>query len=164
MVSARQTAGLKYAVKRRLTRIGNRCAVRLYGIVDARRPGGDPEGGVLVVTIAGRRTNAERSTCVRYLKTSEGLVVWGTGSGSPRDPDWFENLRRATVALVRVGAERQLVMPRELVGQERNVMWNEVVLLQVPEVAKYARRANRTIPVAVLAPPTDPVTPHVRLL
>jgi deazaflavin-dependent oxidoreductase (nitroreductase family) len=80
------------------------------------------------------------------------LVVWGTGSGSPRDPDWFENLRRATVANVRVGAERQQLIPRELVGEERNTMWNEVVLARAPEVAKYARRANRTIPVAVLAP------------
>jgi deazaflavin-dependent oxidoreductase (nitroreductase family) len=164
MVSARQTASLKYAVKRRLTRIGNRCAVRLYGIVDARGWGGDPGAGVLVVTVAGRRTNAQRSACVRYLNTSEGLVVWGTGSGSPRDPDWFENLRRATVAHVRVGAERQLVIPRELLGEERNVMWNEVVLVQVPEVAKYARRAHRTIPVAILAPPTDPVPPRVRRL
>ncbi|MDT7549397.1 MAG: hypothetical protein QOE84_1791 [Actinomycetota bacterium] len=139
-------------MKRRLTRIGNRCAVGLYGILDGRRSGGESGTGVLVVTITGRRTNAQRSTCVRYLNTSEGLVVWGTGSGSPRDPDWFENLRRATVANVRVGAERQQLIPRELVGEERNTMWNEVVLARAPEVAKYARRANRTIPVAVLAP------------
>jgi deazaflavin-dependent oxidoreductase (nitroreductase family) len=157
-------AALKYAVKRRLTRIGNRFAVRLYGIVDARRSGGDPGAGVLVVTIAGRRTNTPRSTCVRYLNTSEGLVVWGTGSGSPRDPDWFENLRRATVAQVRVGDERRLVTPRELVGAERDVMWNDVVLARASEVRKYAGRAHRTIPVAVLAPPTAPVTPHARRL
>jgi hypothetical protein len=31
-------------------------------------------------------------------------------------------------------------------------MWNYVVLAQAPEVAKYARRADRTIPVAVLEP------------
>jgi deazaflavin-dependent oxidoreductase (nitroreductase family) len=160
MVSPRPGAILKYAVTRRLTRIGNRCAVRLYGLVDARRSAGHRGAGVLVVTIAGRRTNAQRSTCVRYLNASEGLVVWGTGSGSPRDPDWFENLRRATVAQVRVGAERQLLIPRELVGEERNTMWYDVVLVQVPKVARYARRANRTIPVAILATPTDLVTPH----
>jgi hypothetical protein len=31
-------------------------------------------------------------------------------------------------------------------------MWNEVVLAQAPEVAKFARRAGRTIPVAILEP------------
>ena len=40
--------------------------------------------------------------------------------------------------------------PRELVGGERGQMWNDVVLAQAPEVAKYARRAGRKIPVAVL--------------
>ena len=79
-------------------------------------------------------------------------MVWGTGSGSSGDPDWFRNLRETKVANVRVGAKRQQVQPRELVGEERDAMWNNVVLTQAPEVAKYARRANRTIPVAILKP------------
>jgi hypothetical protein len=70
----------------------------------------------------------------------------------PGDPDWFWNLREAKVAHVRVGAKRQQVRPREVVGEERDEMWNNVVLAQEPEVAKYARRANRTIPVAILKP------------
>lgn len=68
----------------------------------------------------------------------------------PRDPDWFWNLRDADVAIVRVGAKRQQVQPRELVGQERDTMWNNVVIAQAPEGEKYAQRANRTIPVALL--------------
>lgn len=43
------------------------------------------------------RTEAA-STCVRYLDTHEDFLAWGTGSGSPRDPDWFEDLRPAKVA------------------------------------------------------------------
>jgi len=70
----------------------------------------------------------------------------------PEGPDWFRNLRDAEVAIARVGAERQQVRPRELVGHERDRMWNNVVLAQAPEVAKYAQRANRKIPVAVLTP------------
>ncbi len=38
-----------------------------------------------------------RSTCVHYLETADGFVVWGTGSGSPHDLDWFSNLRKAEV-------------------------------------------------------------------
>ena len=37
-------------------------------------------------------------TCVRYLDTADGFVGWGTGSGSPDDPHWFRNLRKAKVA------------------------------------------------------------------
>ena len=105
-----------------------------------------------MITTPGRRTGIPRSTCVRFLETAEGFVVWGTGSGSPTDPDRFRNLRKARVADVQVRARRLQVQPRELVDGERDEMWNDVVLARAPEVAKYARRAGRTIPVAVLGP------------
>ena len=54
---------------------------------------------------------------------------------------------------MQVGARRLTARPRELLGEERDRTWNEVVLAQAPEVAKYARRAGRTIPVAVLEDP-----------
>jgi hypothetical protein len=44
------------------------------------------------------------------------------------------------------------VRPRELVAEERDKAWNDIVLVQAPEVEKYAQRAGRTIPVALLAP------------
>jgi deazaflavin-dependent oxidoreductase (nitroreductase family) len=89
---------------------------------------------------------------VRYLDSAEGLVVWGTGSGSRRDPDWFRNLRTAKEADVQVRSRRLQVRPRELIGEGREAMWKDIVLAQAPEVAKYARRSGRTIPVAVLEP------------
>jgi len=139
-------------IKRQLTRLGNRAAVWLYRVLDGRGSSGKKGVQVLVITTSGRRTGLPRSTCVRYLVTSGGFLVWGTGSGSTTDPDWFRNLRAVTVANVQTGAKRQLVRPRELLGEERDAMWETVVLAQAPEVARYAHRANRAIPVAVLAP------------
>jgi deazaflavin-dependent oxidoreductase (nitroreductase family) len=139
-------------VKRRMARVGNRFGVWMYRVLDGRLSSGSKDVQVLVITTPGRRTGVPRSTCVRFLNTPEGFVVWGTGSGSARDPDWFRNLRAAKVADVQVRARRLQVRPRELVGRERDKMWNYVVLAQAPEVAKYARRADRTIPVAVLEP------------
>ena len=126
----------KFDVKRQLTRVGNRCAVRLYGQLDGQRAAATHQTGVLVITTPGRRTNAQHSAGVRYINTSQGFVVWGTGSRSSRDPDWFENLRRSPGAHVRIEAERQQVQPRKLVGQERDAVWNDLVLAQVPAVAK----------------------------
>ena len=107
---------------------------------------------VLMITTPGRRTGVLRSTCVRYLETPEGFVVWGTASGAPRDPDWFRNLRKVKVADVQVGAQTVRVRPRELLAAERESAWQDVVLAQAPEVQKYAHRAGRTIPVALLEP------------
>jgi deazaflavin-dependent oxidoreductase (nitroreductase family) len=139
-------------VKRRLSSIGNRIGVWLYRAFDGRVSSGGKDIHVLVITTPGRRTGIPRSTCVRFLETADGLVVWGTASGAAQDPDWFRNLRAATVADVQVRDRRLQVRPRELVGAERDAMWNDVVLAQIPGVAKYARRAGRIIPVAVLEP------------
>ena len=144
------------AKKRRLTRFGNRIGVWMYRVLNGRLSSGRKDAHVLMVTTPGRRTGVPRSTCVRYLTTSAGLVVWGTGAGSRSDPDWFRNLRKATSVDVQIGAERRRARPRELVGAERDSIWNDVVLAQAPEVAKYARRAGRTIPVAVLEPIGSP--------
>ena len=139
-------------MRRGMTRVGNRIGVWMYRTLDGRLSSGSKDVHVLLITTPGRRTGIPRSTCVRYLESADGFVVWGSGSGSPSDPDWFRNLRHATVADVQVRAQRLRARPRELVGPERDAMWSDVVLAQAPEVEKYARRAGRTIPVAVLEP------------
>ena len=139
-------------MSRRLTRMGNRIGVWMYRTLDGRLSSGSKKVTVLMVTSPGRRTGLPRSTCVRYLERPEGLVVWGTGSGSPRDPDWFENLRRSDTARVQVRERQFDARPRELVGEERDAMWRDVILAEAPGVEKYARKAGRTIPVAVLEP------------
>jgi deazaflavin-dependent oxidoreductase (nitroreductase family) len=139
-------------VNRRWTRIGTRIGAWMYRTLDGRISSGSKDVHVLLITTPGRRTGVPRSACVRFLETDEGLVVWGTGSGSPRDPDWFQNLRAADVAEVRIRADSFRVRPRELVGPARETAWRETILAQAPEVEKYARKAGRTIPIAVLEP------------
>jgi deazaflavin-dependent oxidoreductase (nitroreductase family) len=139
-------------LQRRLTRVGNRIGVWMYRTLDGRLSSGSKDVHVLMITTPGRRTGIPRSTCVRYLEVAGGFVVWGTGSGSARDPDWFRNLRNAEVADVQMRARHLRVRPSELVGVEREAMWNDLVLAQAPDVAKYARKAGRPIPVAVLRP------------
>jgi deazaflavin-dependent oxidoreductase (nitroreductase family) len=138
--------------RRRLTRVGNRIAVGMYRALDGRLSSGSKNVHVLMITTPGRRTGIPRSTCVRYLETPRGYVVWGTGSGSPQDPDWFENLRRASTATVQVRDRELTVRPHELHGEERDSVWRDTVLAQAPAVSRYARKAGRTIPVAVLEP------------
>ena len=140
--------------KRRLVRIGNRIGVWMYRASDGRLSSAK-NVKVLMITTPGRRTGRLHSTCVRYLDTPEGLLVWGTASGAPSDPDWFRNLRKANVADVQVGAKTLRARPRELLAEERDSAWQDVVLAQAPEVAKYAKRAGRTIPVAILEPIDD---------
>lgn len=135
-----------------LTRVGNRIGVWMYRSFDGRLASGRKDVHVLMLTTPGRRSGVARSACVRYLETDDGYLVWGTGSGSPRDPLWFENLRAASRTEVQIGARRLRARVRELTGDERDRAWRDVVLAQAPEVLKYATKAGRPIPVAVLTP------------
>jgi deazaflavin-dependent oxidoreductase (nitroreductase family) len=144
-------------LKRMLVRIGNQIAVWMYRAFDGRLASYNKGAKVLMIATPGRRTGVLHSTCVRYLETADGLLVWGTASGSPRDPDWFRNLRKAKTADVQIGAKTLQVRPRELLGDEREATWKNVVLAQAPEVQKYAERAGRTIPVALLQPVEGPL-------
>jgi deazaflavin-dependent oxidoreductase (nitroreductase family) len=135
--------------KHKLVRVGNRIGVWMYRAFDGRLASYNKGAKVLMITTPGRRTGVLHSTCVRYLDVPEGFLVWGTASGAPRDPDWFRNLRKAELADVQMGSQTLRVMPRELVAEERDKAWNDIVLAQAPEVEKYAQRAGRTIPVAL---------------
>ena len=133
------------------TRFGNRIGVALYERYGLRLSGGTAEAPVLMLTVPGRRTGLPRRTCVRCLPADEGWLVWGTGSGSPADPDWFRNLRAAGRCLVRHGFAESSARVEELVGAERDAAWARVVAA-LPSVEKFERRAGRTIPVARLTP------------
>jgi deazaflavin-dependent oxidoreductase (nitroreductase family) len=82
-------------------------------------------------------------------------VVWGTGSGSPQDPDWFRNLRAADSTDVQIGAEHRRMQARELTEPERSTVWTDVILREDPRIGRFATKAGRTIPVAVLEPAPD---------
>lgn len=123
-----------------------------YRLLKGRWMGGTKDAPVVMLTTPGRRTGEPRSTCVRALRRPDGYLVWGTASGAPRDPDWFQNLRAAGETDLQVLAERKRATARELRGTERDEVWNDVILAALPGVAKYARKAGRTIPVALLSP------------
>jgi F420H(2)-dependent quinone reductase len=137
------------SVRRTMLSWSNRFGAWLYRRT-AGRAGGGP-GKSLVLIVPGSRSGRPIATCVGYLDTPDGKLVWGSASGAPRDPDWFRNLRATTTAEVQVGVSELRVVPRELVGEERDAAWS-TILAQRPAVARYARKAGRTIPVAILVP------------
>ena len=132
-------------------RAGGAIGVWLYRRTDGRAVPGPGASRVLLLTTRGRRSGAPRSTCVGALPVGDGFVVWGTGSGAPRDPHWFRNLRAAGRTDVQAGSRRFAADVRELHGAERDAAWHDVIE-RVPGVERYERRSGRTIPVALLTP------------
>lgn len=132
--------------------LSTRIGVSMYRRLRGRAMGGSAQAPVVLLTVPGRRSGLPRSACVRAIRSGDGYLVWGTASGRPQDPDWFRNLRHAERATLQDGADVHQVLPVELTGAERDEVWREVVLVTLPGVEKYARKAGRTIPVARLTP------------
>lgn len=53
---------------------------------------------------------------------------------------------------MQVGAEHTRMRARELTGVERSAIWTDVILREDPGIGRFATKARRTIPVAVLQP------------
>lgn len=139
-------------LKHQVLHTGNAIGVWIHHASKGRLDSGSKDAHVLMITTPGRRTGLPRSTMVRFLEHDGGYLVWGTGSGSPTEPDWFRNLRRARHAEVEIGTTREAVTARVLQGTERDRIWQDVIVAQVPGVVKYEARSGRTIPVAHLTP------------
>lgn len=133
-------------------RTGGRFGVWLYRRTGGRAMTSGKAPRVLLLTTPGRRTGTPRSTCVAFVEHDGGYVVWGTGSGARHDPQWFRNLRAAPQTQVQILDRRFTATVHEYAGAERDTVWTEVITARVPGVRRYAAKAGRTIPVALLRP------------
>ena len=142
---------------RRMTRTGNRIGVWMYRTLDGRLRQ-RPQGGDGPDAHDARSTDADPPVHLRALPRHPG----GPGRLGHRSrlaarpglvPQPARGVRRSPCRCVPSGSRRGA---RELVGDERDAVWQDVVLARAPEVVKYARKAGRTIPVAVLRRVDEP--------
>jgi deazaflavin-dependent oxidoreductase (nitroreductase family) len=135
---------------------GNKLGVSLYRH-SGGRIGGHGSGGtrVLLVTVPGRRTGLPRTTAVGSFPYQGGYLVVGSGGGSPQEPDWFKNLRKAPQAEVQEGTRTFRTGIRVLTDAERDAAFHDIVVAQVPRYGTYEAKCGRRMPLAVLTPLTS---------
>jgi deazaflavin-dependent oxidoreductase (nitroreductase family) len=105
----------------------------------------------LILTVVGRKSGEPRSTPVLCVPHPKGYLVAGSNFGGPKPPVWILNVRAADTVTINVNGVEQTAVPREVTGEEREAMWSHM-LKTWPNYAKYAERADRTIPVFLMEP------------
>jgi deazaflavin-dependent oxidoreductase (nitroreductase family) len=125
--------------------------IRLYRASGGRLMGKVRGVPVLLLTVVGRKTRVEHTTPVSYIEDGGRFIVTGSGGGSPSDPQWFRNLRRADRAVIEVGPRRIDVTVAIAGPDEHKVLW-EQLLARAPFFGKYQAKVEREIPMAVLTP------------
>jgi deazaflavin-dependent oxidoreductase (nitroreductase family) len=119
------------------------------------RLGGTFEGAPLVlVHHRGRKSGQEYVTPVMYLPhdtDANVIYVFATRGGTPVNPDWYYNLTADGGASVERGTETYDVTVREVIGDERDLIYAEQAR-RYPGFAEYERQTEglRTIPVLEL--------------
>jgi deazaflavin-dependent oxidoreductase (nitroreductase family) len=110
--------------------------------------GGQP---VLALTTTGRRSGAERTTTLAYLRDGNGYAVSALNLGSDRHPAWCLNLRQDPRALVHVNGKDVTVHAREAHGEQAERLWQRY-FERLPAAANFRRLASREVPIFVLEP------------
>ena len=115
------------------------------------RVGGRWEGrDLLLLTTTGRKSGREHVTPVVFTRDGDRLLVYASAAGSPRNPDWYENLVADPHVAVEVGDERYDALATPLPEEERQRVFAEHAA-RWPAFAEYQERAGRRpIPVVAL--------------
>jgi F420H(2)-dependent quinone reductase len=139
------------AVPKILIRAGRALNNGLYRATGGRLMGTVRGMPVLLLTVRGRKTGAKHTTPVLYLEDDGTYLVTGSGAGSAKEPQWFQNLRRADEAEIEVGRRRLGVSVAMPDGAQREILWQKL-LVHAPFFADYQAKVERQIPMAVLTP------------
>ena len=113
--------------------------------------GGASEGvALLILTATGARSGEARETPVVYRPDGDRYVIFATKAGAPENPSWYHNVKANPEVIVEVGSERFTVAATELVGEEREQLW-EAQKTDYSQFADYEETAaGRVIPIVAL--------------
>ena len=107
-----------------------------------------PLAGVplLLLTHKGARTGRVRTTPLGYYDDAGTPVVFASGMGAPKDPQWVHNLREFPGVAVELGGHAFSAVARIVEGPERDALWLRLIEDKPFLVEHAASAAPRQIP------------------
>lgn len=109
-------------------------------------------GRMILLYTTGRVSGEIRRTPLRFFEVGDDLVVAASFRGSPSHPDWYLNLLADPKVWVRLGPDLYPARAEPIQADERDRLWNEVVVASAPQFAEYQAGTDRVIPLVRLVP------------
>ncbi len=107
-------------------------------------------GSMILLYTTGRSSGITRRTPLRFFPVDDGIVVAASAAGSDRHPDWYLNLLADPEVWVRHDADLYPTTAVVLEDEERDRIWDTVVVVLAPNFASYQEATGRVIPVVRL--------------
>ena len=112
--------------------------------------GGQFEGATMIlVHHIGAKSGTERVSPLAYFPDEDRMLIVASAAGSPKNPDWYHNLKAHPRVDVEVGTETFPVVAEELPRAERDEKWKTITSV-APGFADYEKKTSRVIPVLAL--------------
>ena len=105
---------------------------------------------MILVHHFGAKSGVERVSPMVYFPDGERLLIVASAAGSPKNPDWYHNLKANPQVPVEVGADTFPVVVEELAATERAEKWAAITAV-MPGFAEYQEKTSRQIPVLALS-------------
>jgi deazaflavin-dependent oxidoreductase (nitroreductase family) len=109
---------------------------------------------LLLLHHTGARSGLTRVNPVGYLHDDDRYLIFASNGGAPSNPDWYHNLKAEPRTRIEVKTETVNVSAEEATGEERTRLF-AIGADRFPQLAEYARKTNRVIPVIVLTPEAE---------
>lgn len=107
-------------------------------------------GHLILLYTTGRTSGQIRRTPLRYFEVGDDLAVAASYGGAPHHPDWYLNVLADPKVWVRRDADLYEATAVPVFGDERDRIWETVVVSQAPQFADYQTKTPRVIPVVRL--------------
>lgn len=126
--------------------------VREYLASDGAEVDHPAAGSLILLYTTGRHSGEIRRTPLRYFDVDGDVMVAASYGGAPRHPDWYLNLVEDPAVWVRRNADFYEAEAVLIEGEERDRLWDSVVLTTAPQFGAYQEKTERTIPLVRLVP------------
>ncbi|GAA3431272.1 nitroreductase family deazaflavin-dependent oxidoreductase [Kutzneria kofuensis] len=108
------------------------------------------QANVVLMTVTGAKSGAERTTPVVYFNDGDRIYVIASAGGSTKHPAWYHNLVANPELTVEVGTDKYRARAVPVTDDaERDRLYAHAVSL-MPGFGEYEKQANRRIPVLYL--------------
>ena len=105
---------------------------------------GKPSGGMVTITMTGRRSGKPRSVHLACIAHEGDHLVVASAMGQPKHPAWRYNLEANPRVEVQVRGERFCAEARVLTDSEKQAVWDDV-RRAIPQMNVYETRTDRNI-------------------
>ncbi|HMM76404.1 MAG TPA: nitroreductase/quinone reductase family protein [Gammaproteobacteria bacterium] len=116
---------------------------------DSSVAGGPGPLPTLLLTTRGRKSGRDSLMPLLYGEVPGGYAVIASKGGAPKHPGWYHNLRAQSTVGVKIANDAFEARWRQLEGEERKRVWDQMAAMYPPFTAYQAKTA-REIPVIVL--------------